>query len=708
MRYFILQRLLVLTLLIVMNTVNAQPGSGWDWAATSTKATPSPGRQIRDIVTDASGNVYAVGDFAGTMTMGSATLTTTGDGSVNYNYDFDAFVVKYNATGTVLWAKQFGVAGVAANDRGEVINVDGNGNVYIGGNSGVPFLVKYDNNGNLLWNKSFTLYDLGGINFGPDGNPIIMESDQGSKNIYKIDKANGNILWTVSNTGVGSNSTSTFQDFVDLAGNVYFTAFRINGGVVTVAGNSYSPTQTTTYIASVDNNGSTRWVDVLSNVQVQLSYTIDKNGKSYVSIGGGFGSSFQGVPISGTPANGNTYLELNSSGTLVSYKSISPFKALMRVTNNGIYSYGVNAGSSYGSYTEVYGNNIIKSRAGTGNDLGVIIKYDLNTYQPLWANSYEANGSNYLNTIEIAANGKCLAGGAYQTSVKFGASLYTPATIGTAYFAFDFFLAQFNSSNVAPSPTTTWTGNSNNGDWNDAGNWSNGAPNGNEKATIPAGVSNYPINITTANSTGKLTVANGVSIALPVGFDAPVGIVNDGSIEVKGAGTFQGFNTSYVNYLSGSGKLVFTANSPSAILYNINNSLEVNKPGGTLQWNGGTISGSISLTAGILNGAFPIVLTDPNATITYSSTGYMNGTLKRAVNSSGTYVFPMGNSGLYAPVTLTLNNITGTQNISIIFPESFAQTAGTTPNINLGGKTITSKLNNNQWVITPDVALTGG
>ena len=696
--------------------LTAQSGSGWEWASTSTKATPSPGRQIRDIVTDASGNVFAVGDFAGSMTLGSTTLTTTGDGSVNNNYDFDAFVVKYDASGVVVWAKKYGIAGASNNERGEVINIDASGNVYIGGSSSTPFLIKYDNSGNLLWNKNFTLYDLGGINIDPDGNPIIMESNQSSKKIYKINPSNGSTLWTVTNTGVGSNSTTTYQDFVDQAGNIYYTAFGT--GSVTVAGSNFSSSvQGTSYVASLDNNGVTRWVDQLEGAQVGLGFTIDKSGKSYVVIGGGFGGTFQGVAIGSCAACGAHYLELNSSGNLTYSANINPYNGVFRVTDDGIYASEIIASSPAVRYTAVYGDNIIRSRAlALGFDIGVVAKYDLVTRKAVWANSYEVNGSNYLNTIEPTANGKCLVGGAYQTSIKFGPSLYTPTTIGSASFAFDFFIAQFNRANVLPSPTTTWTGGSNNGSWNDGGNWSNGAPNGNEKSIIPSGVSNYPLNITSANVTGKLTVGSGVSIALPVGFDVPVGIVNNGTIEVKGTGTFQGFNTSYPNILSGSGRYLFTANSPSIIFFDFaTNGIEINKPGGTIQSYGGIIGGSLMLTAGVFKASNPVILTNPNATITNSATAYMTGVLKRAVNASGSYFFPMGGETqydggptTYAPVTLTLTNITGPQFISVEYP-GFRQSNGTAPNINLGGgKTIASFLNGNQWNISPDVALSGG
>jgi len=111
------------------------------------------------ISTDGMGNCYVTGYFNGTSAMfGSTVLTNAG---VN-----DIFVVKYDASGNIAWAKR---AGGTNFDNGYGIRADANGNSYVTGmfrglayfdsfflfNSGDPeiFVAKYDNAGNVLWAK---------------------------------------------------------------------------------------------------------------------------------------------------------------------------------------------------------------------------------------------------------------------------------------------------------------------------------------------------------------------------------------------------------------------------------------------------------------------------------------------------------------------------------------------------------------------------
>ncbi len=72
---------------------------------------------------DGAGNSYLAGDFYGpTITFGTKTLTSSGGD--------DVFVVKYNTTGDVLWAKK---AGGTSGDYCRSINADAAGNAYITG-----------------------------------------------------------------------------------------------------------------------------------------------------------------------------------------------------------------------------------------------------------------------------------------------------------------------------------------------------------------------------------------------------------------------------------------------------------------------------------------------------------------------------------------------------------------------------------------------
>src|SRR6185369_12691602 len=69
---------------------------------------------------DAAGNCYITGHFSSTsITFGATTLTRTGSENV--------FVVKYDASGNVLWANRAGGTGF---DAGSGIAVDAAGNSY--------------------------------------------------------------------------------------------------------------------------------------------------------------------------------------------------------------------------------------------------------------------------------------------------------------------------------------------------------------------------------------------------------------------------------------------------------------------------------------------------------------------------------------------------------------------------------------------------
>ena len=110
------------------------------------------------IAVDGSGNAYVTGEFSGTASFGGTTLSSSG-GS-------DIFVAKYDASGAVLWAKK---AWGTSDDLGFGIAVDGSGNTYVSGffegtasfggttlsSSGSRdiFIAKYDASGSVLWAK---------------------------------------------------------------------------------------------------------------------------------------------------------------------------------------------------------------------------------------------------------------------------------------------------------------------------------------------------------------------------------------------------------------------------------------------------------------------------------------------------------------------------------------------------------------------------
>ena len=151
---------LIIILVLCSIALFAQNGD-WLWAK---QAGGASNDESYNIAVDANGNSYVTGNFTGSATFGSTTLTSSG-----YN---DIFVAKLDSNGNWLWAKK---AGGTSEDNGLSITFDANGNSYVTGyfESSATFgtttltsnqyedifVAKLDSNGNWLWAKK-----AGGIN----------------------------------------------------------------------------------------------------------------------------------------------------------------------------------------------------------------------------------------------------------------------------------------------------------------------------------------------------------------------------------------------------------------------------------------------------------------------------------------------------------------------------------------------------------------
>lgn len=181
---------------------------------------------LNDLKTDAAGNIYAVGTFQNVMTVGSTTLTSNGGR--------DIYVVKYNPSGVVQWAKSFGsttddfAIGVAPDSAGHV-TIDGYfltnftfGSIPLTTAGGTDILVAQLNqsDGSVVWAKAFG--ELGGdqgMGIGADA----------SNNLYIT-----GYLGTNVNTGVG---TVTFAPCAPVTNNgpglnVFLVKFNNAGSCV--------------------------------------------------------------------------------------------------------------------------------------------------------------------------------------------------------------------------------------------------------------------------------------------------------------------------------------------------------------------------------------------------------------------------------------------------------------------------------------------
>ena len=110
----------VLLLILIANFSNAQQ---WQWAKAGGGSNSDVGRQI---CTDGTGFVYVAGIFdSPSITFSASTLTNNNAGTN------DVYLVKYNSTGILIWARTLGGLGI---ESVEGLCTDNSGNVYITGN----------------------------------------------------------------------------------------------------------------------------------------------------------------------------------------------------------------------------------------------------------------------------------------------------------------------------------------------------------------------------------------------------------------------------------------------------------------------------------------------------------------------------------------------------------------------------------------------
>ena len=189
---------------------------------------------------DAGNNLYLAGNYAGTVTFGSTTLTSQGSS--------DVFVAKYDSDGNVLWVKS---AGGANFDYPLDIDLDKNGKVYIIGEfrgtftlgsisktaqgESELFLAKYDPvSGNWLWAEKAQGYKIAvdqsenTYTIGTHAGSTVFGSGalitNGGNDVFLAKyNFNGALQWVRSAGGAGDDSGKDIT--VDVSGNVYITGY---------------------------------------------------------------------------------------------------------------------------------------------------------------------------------------------------------------------------------------------------------------------------------------------------------------------------------------------------------------------------------------------------------------------------------------------------------------------------------------------------
>lgn len=271
------------------------------------------------VTTDAAGNVYLTGYFAGTASFGGITLNSTGGA--------DFFLAKYDPQGNVSWVKKEDGASTLY-DAGNALAADAQGNVWVagifnsnsmrlGGNSlqnlgsfsSDYFLAKYDAAGNVrkVFSAGSNMNDEAlAIALDSDGRPFITGFFQGTSLslgavtlnnrggsdlfIAQYDTA-GNVLWAkgVESAGIGGNDRGSTVA-IDAAGNRY-VAGHFYDHIRLGMSNLNSIGDADWFLVKYDHSGNALWAKSAGGMGEDLAEGIALDSMGNPTLVGRFSSS---------------------------------------------------------------------------------------------------------------------------------------------------------------------------------------------------------------------------------------------------------------------------------------------------------------------------------------------------------------------------------------------------------------------------------
>lgn len=393
----------------------------WKWAR---MAGGSISEQGNSITTDALGNTYVAGKFVSpVLTFGSFTLNNNGITG------HDMFIVKYDSSGNVVWAKS---AGGVEFDYATGIVTDAKGNIYVSGSFSSPFITSLS-----VTNNSVNNFDA---------------------IIIKLDSA-GNLKWAKNPIGVSLDWANSIA--ADSSGNCYVTGYFNSS---TINFDNYTLTNAAVtqveefFIAKYDSSGQVSWAHSISGTDKEAgaSLATDPGGNSYVT--GYFKSPSLVVGTDTLLNHGNEDLfiaKYDAAGNVIWARSAGG------VSDDRAISISIDSmGNSYvtGNFHSPKLIFEADTLTNSNNSYDVfVVKYDA-MGNVMWARKAAGSNNDYAASVSAKVNGDCYITGNFESiALRFGTdSLINSSMAGGD----DLFIAKYDSAgNVIWTKSTSGIGN---------------------------------------------------------------------------------------------------------------------------------------------------------------------------------------------------------------------------------------------------------
>ena len=458
-------KLLLIIFLVLSAFANAQaPGYMWAKSAQGT-SWDYPYNMCKD---PSGNNIITGGFYSRTITFGSYTLINKD--STGISEDF--FVVKYDSSGNVVWAKS---AGGNTDDAGEGVSTDAAGDIFVAGifasdsitfgaitltnsatdGSDDAFIAKYDSSGNVIWVKRAggTSYDAcEGICVDASGNAIIVGWFQSPSitfgsttlicstvygNIFmaKYDPA-GNVLW--AKREAGDSYDYAYKVTSDAGKNIYvagaFESDSITLGATTLLLTAWSMAGTgDAFLAKYDSLGNVLWAKKGGGTDEDVAFGISLDPTGNVLITGTFASltcTFGATPLVNSGSDDIFLVKYSSSGNLIWAKGLGG-SGYEEVANLAIDASGnCFLAGQFSSPSLTFGSSTLTNTSTIGYSDVLVVKYD-SSGNPLWAKNAGGASSDYALGITLDASGNPTVTGSFgSTTIVFGSTILTNASTG--------------------------------------------------------------------------------------------------------------------------------------------------------------------------------------------------------------------------------------------------------------------------------------